>query len=111
MKSANIATVVILVAALLVIAAAQTRTQNQQGQSGRYQLLSAKYNWPGVDAENKVVFDDHDHLFRIDSATGETSILLLVAAPDKNGRFQSFWSPIGKYAVPDNARQNGNPGR
>lgn len=86
----------IVAAALLAIGAAQTRTQNQQGQAGRYQLLSAQYRWPGMDAERKVVFDDRQHLFRIDSVTGETSILLFRTTPDQNGQFQSFWSPIGK---------------
>jgi hypothetical protein len=96
MTRSNIAIVLIVTAALVVIGAAQTRTQSQQGQAGRYQLLSTKYNWPGIDAQRKVVFDDGEHLFRIDSVTGETSILLFRAAPDQNGQFQSFWSPIGK---------------
>jgi hypothetical protein len=98
MTRTNIVNVLIVVVALLVIAAAQTRTQNQQSQAGRYQLLSAQYRWPGIDAERKVVFDEGEHLFRIDSVTGETWILLFRAAPDLNGQFQSFWSPIGKWS-------------
>ena len=89
-------TVLIVAVTLLAIAAAQTRTQTQQGQVGRYKLLSAKYRWPGVDSENKVVFDDRDHIFRIDTATGETSILLFRTDQNGQGQFHSVWSPIGK---------------
>lgn len=98
---ATIVKVVIAALALLAIAAAQTRTQNQPGQAGRYQLLSAQYRWPGIDAEHKMTFDDRDHLFRIDTATGETSILLFIAQEDRNGgQLQSFWSPVGRAGVP-----------
>lgn len=86
---------------LLAIAAAQTRTQNQPGQAGRYQLLSAQYRWPEIDAEHKMTFDDRDHLFRIDTATGETSILLFISQEDRNGQLQSFWSPVGRVALPN----------
>jgi hypothetical protein len=77
MTRSNIVNVLVVVAALVVMSAAQTRSQNQQGQTGRYQLLSAQYRWPGVDAQSKVVFDEREHLCRIDSVTGETSILLV----------------------------------
>ena len=96
MTRTKILNILIVALALLVIASAQTRTQNQQAQAGRYHLLNAQYRWPEIDAERKVVFDEREHLFRIDSVTGETSILLFRAAPDQNGQFQSFWSPIGK---------------
>ena len=96
MARTNVVTVLIAAVALLAMAAAQTRTQNQQGQAGRYQLLNAQYRWPGIDAEHKMVFDEGEHLFRIDSVTGETSILLFRAAPGQDGQFQSFWSPLGK---------------
>ena len=75
---------------------AQTRSQNQPGQTGRYQLLSAQYRWPGVDAKHKLLFDEGEHLFRIDNVTGETSILLFRLAEGQNGQMQSFWSPLGK---------------
>jgi hypothetical protein len=96
MTRSNIVNVLIVVIALVVIAAAQTRSQNQQSQTGRYQLLSAQYRWPGVDAQSKVVFNEGEHLFRIDSVTGETSILLFRAASGQNGQLQTFWSPLGK---------------
>ena len=95
-RTTNVVAVLIAAVALLAIAAAQTRSQNQQGQTGRYQLLSAQYRWPGVDAQSKVVFDEGEHLFRIDSVTGETSILLFRAASGQNGQLQTFWSPLGK---------------
>jgi opacity protein-like surface antigen len=46
-RTTNVVAVLIAAVALLAIAAAQTRSQNQQGQTGRYQLLSAQYRWPG----------------------------------------------------------------
>ena len=95
-RTTNVVAVLIAAVALLAIAAAQTRSQNQQGQTGRYQLLSAQYRWPGVDAQSKVVFDEGEHLFRIDSVTGKTSILLFRAASGQNGQLQTSWSPLGK---------------
>jgi hypothetical protein len=85
---------VALTTALFVIAAGQTRTQSQQGSAGRYQLLGAQYNWLGVDAEKKLVVDDKNQLFRIDTSTGETSILMF--QPGANSQLQSFWLPVGK---------------
>jgi opacity protein-like surface antigen len=95
-RTTNVVAVLIVTVGLLAIAAAQTRSQNHQGQTGRYQLLSAQYRWPGVDAQSKVVFDEGEHLFRIDSVTGETPILLFRAASGQNGQLQTFWSPLGK---------------
>lgn len=96
MTRTKILTILTLAVSLLVIAHAQTRAQSQQGQTGRYRLLSSHYKWPGIDAEHKVVIDEGEHLFRIDTATGETSVLLFRTTPAQNGQFESFWSPIGK---------------
>ena len=96
MTRSNIAIVLIVTAALVlvVIGAAQTRTQGQQGQPGRYQLLSAQYKWLATDAERKLVVDDQNQLFRIDTVTGDTAILAFRA--DQNSKMQSFWAPVGK---------------
>lgn len=94
MTRSNIAIVLIVTAALVVIGVAQTRTQGQQGQPGRYQLLSAQYKWLATDAERKLVVDDQNQLFRIDTVTGDTAILAFRA--DQNSKMQSFWAPVGK---------------
>lgn len=94
MTRTNIAIVVIVITALLAIGTAQTHTQGQQGQAGRYQLLSAQYKWLATDSEGKLVIDDRNQLFRIDTVTGETAILAFRA--DKNSQMHSFWVPIGK---------------
>jgi hypothetical protein len=94
MTRSNIAIVLIVTAALVVIGVAQTRTQGQQGQPGRYQLLNAQYKWLATDAERKLVVDDQNQLFRIDTVTGDTAILAFRA--DQNSKMQSFWAPVGK---------------
>jgi hypothetical protein len=38
--------------------------------------------------------DDKDQLFRIDTSTGETSILMF--QPGANSQPRSFWLPVGK---------------
>ena len=60
MTRINIAIVLIVTAALAGIGTAQTRTQGQQGQAGRYRLLSAQYKWLATDAERKLVVDDQN---------------------------------------------------
>jgi opacity protein-like surface antigen len=86
--------VLIVVAALLAMGAAQTRDQGQQGQTGRYQLLGAQYKWLATDSERKLVVDEQNQLFRIDTVTGETSVLAFRA--DQNSQMHSVWNPIGK---------------
>jgi hypothetical protein len=90
----NIAIVLIVTAALLAIGTAQTRSQGQQGQVGRYQLLSAQYKWLATDSERKLVVDDQNQLFRIDTVTGETAVLAFRA--DQNSQMHSFWVAVGK---------------
>jgi opacity protein-like surface antigen len=94
MTRTNIAIVLIVTAALLAIATAQTRTQQGQGQVGRYQLLSAQYKWLATDSERKLVVDDRKQLFRIDTVTGETAVLAFRA--DENSQMHSFWVAVGK---------------
>lgn len=94
MTRTNAMFVLIVIAALLAIGTAQTRSQSQQGQVGRYQLLSAQYKWVGEDAENKVAVDDKNQLFRIDTVTGEAEMLAF--SPDQNRHIHSFWMPLGK---------------
>jgi hypothetical protein len=94
MTRTNIAIVVILTAALLAMGATQTRTQGQQVQAGRYQLFSAQYRWLAADSERKLVVDDRNQSFRIDTVTGETAVLAFRA--DQNSQMQSFWVAIGK---------------
>jgi len=94
MTRTNIAIALIVTAALLAIGTAQTRIQGQQGQAGRYQLLSAQYKWLATDAERKLVVDDQHQLFRIDTVTGDTAVLVFRA--DQNSKMESFWAPVGK---------------
>ncbi len=95
MTRTNIVAIILIVtAALVAIGGAQTRTQAQQGQAGRYQLLSAQYKWLATDAERKLVVDDQNQLFRIDTVTGDTAVLAFRA--DQNSKMQSFWAPVGK---------------
>ena len=97
MNRVNIAIALIAAAAaLLVIGNAQTRTQGQQGQgqAGRYQLLSTPYKWLARDAEHKVEMDEQNYLFRIDTATGKTSVLAFRA--DQNSNMHSVWAAVGK---------------
>ena len=110
MTRSNIAIVLIVTAALVVIGVAQTRTQGQQGQPGRYQLLSAQYKWLATDAERKLVVDDQNQLFRIDTVTGDTAILAFRA--DQNSKMQSFWAPSANknsasfFPLPSCKREN-----
>jgi hypothetical protein len=90
----NVAVAVVLITVLFVVAAGQTRTQTPQGQPGRYQLISAPYKWLATDAANKLVVDDKQQLFRIDTITGETSILQFT--PDQKRQMQGVWLPLGK---------------
>jgi opacity protein-like surface antigen len=101
MSRNNILFIVIVVAGLFAAAAQTTRTQVQQGQTGRYQLLSAQYRWPEIDAEHKLTYDEGGHLFRVDTNTGETSILVFILQEDRNGQLQGFWYPIGRAAAPN----------
>jgi hypothetical protein len=93
-RSNVIAIVLIVTAALVAIGTAQTRTQGQQGQAGRYQRLSAQYKWLATGAECKLVVDDQNQLFRIDTVTGDTAVLAFRA--DQNSKMQSFWASVGK---------------
>jgi len=102
MSKNKIILIILIVVAGLFAAAAQTiRTQVQQGQTGRYQLLSGQYRWPEMDSEHKLTYDEGGHLFRIDTATAETSILVFIFQGDRNGQLRSFWSPIGRAAAPN----------
>ncbi len=95
MKRLKITMIVMLaVTVLVVIAAAQTRTQAPSGPVGRYQLLSTPFKWVGADAESKVVIDDTNRVFRIDTVTGETAVLQFT--PDGKGNVRTFWMPVGK---------------
>ena len=92
MNKANLVIAAILTAALIAIGTAQTRIQGQLGQAGRYQLVGAPYKWQAT-VDRKLVVDEQNHLFRIDTVTGETSILAF--RMDQNN-LQSFWNPIGR---------------
>lgn len=95
MTGTNIIGIVLTVTAVLVaIGTAQTRTQAQQEQVGRYQLLSAQYKWLATDAEHKLVVDDQNQLFRIDTVTGDTVVLAFRA--DQKSNMHSFWAPVVK---------------
>jgi len=94
MTRTNVVIVLIAIAAVVAIGTAQTRTQGQQGQAGRYQLLSAQYKWLATDSEHKLVVDDQNQLFRVDTVTGETDVLAFRA--DQSSKMQSFWAPVGR---------------
>jgi len=94
MTRTNIAIALIVTTALLAVGTAQTRTQAHEGQAGRYQLLSAQYKWLATDSDGKLVVDDQNQLFRIDTVTGETVVLGFRA--DQNRQMHSLWAPVGK---------------
>lgn len=78
----------------LVIGTGQTRGQTQAGQVGRYQLISTPFKWVGADDQHKVVMDETNRVFRIDTITGETSVLMFTSDQSRNMR--TFWMAVGK---------------
>ncbi len=94
MTITSIVIVVIAALALLAIATGQRRAQGQQDLAGRYRLLSAQYNWLATDAELELVVDDRNHLFRIDTITGQVQVLAFHA--DQSLHMHSFWAPVGQ---------------
>lgn len=92
MNRLNLAIIVVAATALLAIGTAQTRSKTQSSKIGRYQLISTPFKWLATDSEKKVVVDETNRLFRIDTATGETSVLQFTFTPD----VRTFWMPVGK---------------
>ena len=77
-----------------VIPIASVVTSSEQGQAGRYQLLSAQHTWVSTDKDHKAVLTEEMDLFRIDTVTGETDVLM--PATDANGPLHSMWMPVAK---------------
>ena len=96
----KIANVMILAVALLALLGGQTRTQNHESVAGRYQLLSAEYGLGYLDANDKVQTDSEVRLFRIDTVTGETWMLMPILTHIDNTKVPSLWLPAGRGAIP-----------
>ena len=94
MNTVNIAIAAFAAFILLAIGTAQTRGQTQPGQVGRYQLISTPFKWLGADSDNKAVIDETNRVFRIDTVTGDTSVLQFTT--DQNRNVRTFWMPVGK---------------
>ena len=96
MTKTNVAIALVIITALVAIGAPQPGAQSQQGQVGRYQLLSAQHTSIAEDIDHKIDVTKENDLFKIDTVTGETYILGNVG---ENGRMTMRWVPVEKVSA------------